>query len=136
MTARPGSTLSASPIALEERFGAANYLPLPVVLTRGEGVYLWDDDGRRYLDGTSSLWHAHIGHGREDMAEAGLSQGDLVDVTSHFEGEQRSAPHWMVVPYDIPRRCTATYFPEGNVLVPVRSVAARSNTPTSKSVII
>ena len=41
-----------------------------LVIVRGEGVYLWDDRGQRYLDGTSSLWHAHIGHGREDMAEA------------------------------------------------------------------
>ena len=48
--------------------------------------------------------------------------------------EERTARHWMVVPYPIPRRCTATYFPEGNALVPVRSVAHRSNTPTSKSV--
>jgi molybdopterin-dependent oxidoreductase alpha subunit len=71
---------------------------------------------------------------RDDVAEAGLAPGDLVDLTSHFEGETRTARHWTVVPYEIPRRCTATYFPEGNVLVPVRSVALRSNTPTSKSV--
>ena len=71
---------------------------------------------------------------RDDMADAGVTEGDLVDLTSHFEGEERHAEHWMVVPYPIPRRSTATYFPEGNVLVPVRSVAERSNTPTSKSV--
>jgi putrescine aminotransferase len=41
-----------------------------LVIARGEGVYLWDDQGTRYLDGTASLWHAHIGHGREDMAQA------------------------------------------------------------------
>ena len=41
-----------------------------LVIARGEGVYLWDDRGQRYLDGTASLWHAHIGHGREEMAEA------------------------------------------------------------------
>ena len=41
-----------------------------LVIARGEGVYLWDDQGKRYLDGTASLWHAHIGHGREEMAEA------------------------------------------------------------------
>src|SRR4051794_8777792 len=41
-----------------------------LVISRGEGVYLWDAEGRRYLDGTASLWHAHIGHGREEMAEA------------------------------------------------------------------
>ena len=50
MTAHPGFPLEASPIALEERYGAHNYHPLPVVLTRGQGVHLWDDQGRRYLD--------------------------------------------------------------------------------------
>jgi len=40
------------------------------------------------------------------------------------------------VPFDIPRRCAATYFPETNVLVPLNSVAERSNTPTSKYVVI
>jgi hypothetical protein len=40
------------------------------------------------------------------------------------------------VPYDIPSRCAATYFPEANVLVPVRHVALKSNTPVSKSVVI
>jgi hypothetical protein len=40
----------------------------------------------------------------------------------------------MVAPYPIPRRCTATYYPEGNVLIPLESVAEKSNTPTSKSV--
>jgi hypothetical protein len=40
------------------------------------------------------------------------------------------------VPYSIPRRCAATYFPETNVLVPLRSVADKSNTPVSKSVVI
>jgi hypothetical protein len=42
----------------------------------------------------------------------------------------------MVAPYRIPRGCVATYFPEANVLVPIGSVAARSNTPTSKYVIV
>ena len=45
-----------------------------LVIVRGEGVYLWDDRGQRYLDGTSSLWHAHIGHGREDMARRSRKQ--------------------------------------------------------------
>ena len=37
-------------IALERAYGARNYDPLPVVLSRGEGVWLWDDQGRQYLD--------------------------------------------------------------------------------------
>jgi hypothetical protein len=60
----------------------------------------------------------------------------VVDITSHFQGETRTARQFIVVPYDIPRRCAATYFPEANVLVPVNSVAERSNTPTSKSIVI
>jgi anaerobic selenocysteine-containing dehydrogenase len=73
----------------------------------------------------------------EDMKEAGLQQGEMVDLTSHFgENERRTAHQFQVAPYRIPRGCTATYFPEANVLVPINSVADRSNTPTSKFVII
>jgi len=72
----------------------------------------------------------------EDMKAADLQQGELVDLTSHFEGEERSARHFQIAPYLLPRGCTATYFPEANVLVPINSVAERSNTPTSKFVII
>ena len=73
---------------------------------------------------------------RDDVAALGLHQGQVVDLTSHFEGETRVARHFVVVPFEIPRLCAATYFPETNVLVPIRSVAERSNTPTSKYVII
>jgi molybdopterin-dependent oxidoreductase alpha subunit len=73
---------------------------------------------------------------RDDMQAAGLEEGQAVDLISHFEGEQRIARHFIVVPYSIPRFCAATYFPETNVLVPVRSVAEKSNTPTSKSIVI
>ena len=43
---------------------------------------------------------------------------------------------FIVVPYPIPKSCTATYFPETNVLVPISSVADKSNTPVSKGVIV
>jgi molybdopterin-dependent oxidoreductase alpha subunit len=72
----------------------------------------------------------------EDVRALGLMQGQLVDLSSHFRGQTRTAPKFMVAPYDIPRGCTATYFPEANVLVPIDSVADISNTPASKSVII
>ncbi|CAN5824396.1 FdhF/YdeP family oxidoreductase [soil metagenome] len=72
----------------------------------------------------------------EDIREAGLQQGQIVDLTSHYEDEERVARHFLVAPFSIPRGCTATYFPEANVLVPINSTAVRSNTPTSKSVII
>lgn len=72
----------------------------------------------------------------DDVRELGLQQGQFVDLTSHYHGEERTARHFMVAPFSIPRGCTATYFPEANVLVPINSTAERSNTPTSKSVII
>jgi molybdopterin-dependent oxidoreductase alpha subunit len=72
----------------------------------------------------------------DDVAAAGLVQGQLVDLTSHFAGVERHAPSFMVAPYSIPRGCAATYFPETNCLVPIDSVAEVSNTPTSKFVVI
>ena len=72
----------------------------------------------------------------EDMAEAGIDEGDVLDLTSHFNGETRLAERFIAVPYPIPNGCTATYFPEGNVLVPIGSVAEKSNTPVSKYVVI
>jgi anaerobic selenocysteine-containing dehydrogenase len=84
-----------------------------------------------------------VHHGRrvillneEDCREARFASGDFVDITSHFCGQLRTAPRFAVYPYPIPRRCAATYFPEANVLVPIGSVADRSNTPASKSVVI
>ena len=73
---------------------------------------------------------------REDMRELDLKEKDLVTLTSHFQGEQRSAAGFLALPYDIPKRCTATYFPEANVLIPLQSKARISNTPTSKTVVI
>lgn len=88
-----------------------------------------------------------IFHGRrvvlihpKDMEEHGWKAGDKLDITSHFQNngkeELRTALAFTAVPYEIPRRCAATYFPEANVLVPIRSVALRSNTPTSKAVTV
>jgi molybdopterin-dependent oxidoreductase alpha subunit len=71
-----------------------------------------------------------------DVRELGLRAGQVVDLTSHWNGTQRVARHFVVVPYAIPRRCTATYYPEANPLVPIDSVAERSNTPTSKFVVV
>jgi anaerobic selenocysteine-containing dehydrogenase len=72
----------------------------------------------------------------EDMREFGFTEGQRVDLISHFNGEERIAKNFLVVPYKIPRRCAATYFPEANVLVPIDSFADKSKTPVSKSVVI
>jgi molybdopterin-dependent oxidoreductase alpha subunit len=70
-----------------------------------------------------------------DMTERGWKSRHLVDIVSHHEGVERRSDGWQLVAYDIPRGNIATYFPEANVLVPLTSTAAKSNTPTSKWVV-
>jgi putrescine---pyruvate transaminase len=45
-----------------------------MVIARGDGTYVWDDEGRRYLDGTASLWNVNVGHGRHEIVEAAAAQ--------------------------------------------------------------
>lgn len=70
----------------------------------------------------------------EDVAARGLKKGDLVDLTSTYDGVVREAPAFYVVPFDVPRRTAVTYFPEANPLVPASAFADKSRTPISKSV--
>jgi anaerobic selenocysteine-containing dehydrogenase len=69
-----------------------------------------------------------------DMQASNLQAGQIVDIYSHFEGEVRKAPRFAIVPYAIARRSAAAYHPETNVLIPIRSVAAKSNQPASKCI--
>ena len=55
-----------------------------LVITRGEDVWLWDADGRRYLDGSASLWYANVGHGRREIAEAITAQMNELEAYSIF----------------------------------------------------
>ncbi len=71
-----------------------------------------------------------------DIERLGLHRDEWVDLIGHFEAETRRAERFKVVPYDIPAGCVARYYPESNVLVPIRSVADKSNQPTSKSIVI
>lgn len=71
---------------------------------------------------------------KEDMQQLGIKERELVDLESIFKGERRHAPSFHAVPYNIPRFCVATYFPEANPLVPLKSTAKWSNTPSSKFV--
>jgi anaerobic selenocysteine-containing dehydrogenase len=72
----------------------------------------------------------------EDIAHLGLSDGDLVDITSHFEDRTRHVKQFRLVGYDIPRGCVAAYFPEANPLVHIESRAEISQTPASKSIVV
>ncbi|MBI1768241.1 MAG: FdhF/YdeP family oxidoreductase [Bacteroidetes bacterium] len=70
----------------------------------------------------------------DDICEHNLQDGDTVDLFNNDNGRERVAHNFIVVEYPIPKKCAATYFPETNVLVPVTSVADKSNTPVSKAV--
>ncbi|MGG6547395.1 UNVERIFIED_CONTAM: aminotransferase class III-fold pyridoxal phosphate-dependent enzyme, partial [Prevotella sp. 15_C9] len=64
----------AIPALQEGRFAAKNYAPLPVTIVRGEGVYLWDDTGRRYVDMMGAYSAASFGHCHPRLVEALASQ--------------------------------------------------------------
>ena len=72
----------------------------------------------------------------KDILNTGLKAGDVVDIYNNSNGVERVAHKFIIVEYDIPEKCIATYFPETNVLVPIKSVADVSNQPASKSVIV
>ena len=72
----------------------------------------------------------------KDIERYQLKERDLVDLYNFHNNTERVAHKFIVLSYNIPEKCCATYFPEANVLVPLNSTADKSNTPTSKSVII
>ena len=69
-------------IARETRFSAANYQPLPVVLSRGEGAYLWDVEGRRYLDLMGAYSAVSLGHSHPRLLRVLTEQAGLLAVCS------------------------------------------------------
>ncbi len=72
----------------------------------------------------------------DDIQELGVVDGGLVDIVSEWHDGDRRAEGFRVVSYPTARGCAAAYFPETNVLIPLDSVADRSNTPTSKAVVV
>jgi molybdopterin-dependent oxidoreductase alpha subunit len=92
-------------------------------------IYGLNDRYRGVFDGRRVLFLNPL-----DMEARKLRAGQIVDIYSHFEGEIRKAPRFAIVPYAIARRSAAAYYPETNVLVPIRSVAAKSNQPAFKCV--
>lgn len=72
----------------------------------------------------------------EDIRKFDLEPRQVVDLTSHFDDGERHADGFTIVPYPTPRGCAAAYFPEANPLVALGSKADRSDTPTSKSIVI
>ena len=69
-------------IAQEKKYGAHNYSPLPVVLTKGEGVYLWDIEGNRYYDFLSAYSAVNQGHCHPKIIGAMTAQASRLTLTS------------------------------------------------------
>jgi molybdopterin-dependent oxidoreductase alpha subunit len=92
-------------------------------------IYGLNDRYRGVFDGRRALFLNPL-----DMEQMNLKAGQIVDIYSHFEGEIRKAPCFAIVPYTIARRSAAAYYPETNVLIPIRSVAAKSNQPAAKCI--
>jgi ornithine--oxo-acid transaminase len=75
-------TSSQEAISLEDKYGAHNYHPLPVVLTRGEGVFLWDVEGKRYFDFLSAYSAVNQGHCHPRIINALIEQAKELTLTS------------------------------------------------------
>lgn len=85
-------SLTQRHIEIEARFGAKNYKPLDVVLTRGEGVHVWDVEGRRYLDCLSAYSAVNQGHCHPKILAAMTQQAQRLTLTSRaFRNDQLSA---------------------------------------------
>ena len=69
-------------IALEDKYGAHNYHPLPVVLSKGEGVYVWDVDGKKYFDFLSAYSAVNQGHCHPKIVRALQEQSETLTLTS------------------------------------------------------
>jgi ornithine--oxo-acid transaminase len=78
--------------SLETRYGATNYQPLPVTLVRGEGVYVWDEDGRRYLDMMGAYSATSFGHCHPRLVDALTQQARRLDTVSRAYFTDRLGP--------------------------------------------
>lgn len=79
----PTSTLSSQELmALEDKYGAHNYHPIPVVLSRGEGVFVWDAEGKRYYDFLSAYSAVNQGHCHPRLLKALHEQAQKLTLTS------------------------------------------------------
>src|SRR5271155_5680205 len=84
------SELTLHYLELEEKYGAHNYHPLPVILSKGEGVFVWDVDGKRYFDCLSGYSAVNQGHCHPRIIAALIDQAGILTLTSRaFHSDQR-----------------------------------------------
>ncbi len=88
---------------LERLFGATNYAPLPVTIVRGEGVYLWDETGRRFIDMMGAYSAVSFGHCHPRLVKALTEQAQRLDTISRAYSSDRLGPF-------LAKACTLTGF--------------------------
>jgi ornithine--oxo-acid transaminase len=88
---------SAELLGIEDELGAHNYKPLNVVLTRGEGVHVWDVDGNRYLDCLSAYSAVNQGHCHPKIYQAMVDQAKRLTLTSRAFHNDQLAPFYQEV---------------------------------------
>ena len=81
-------------LAVEAEYGAKNYKPLDVILTRGEGAYVWDIEGKRYLDCLSAYSAVNQGHCHPKIREAMIRQSSRLTLTSRAFRNDQLAPFY------------------------------------------
>jgi len=81
-------------IAVETEYGAKNYKPLDVVLTRGQGAYVWDVEGKRYLDCLAAYSAVNQGHCHPKILEAMVAQAQKLTLTSRAFRNDQLAPFY------------------------------------------
>src|SRR3990167_6101780 len=79
-------------ILLEEHYGAHNYKPLPVVITRGEGLYLWDEDNKQYIDMMSAYSAVSLGHNNPHLVKILTDQAHRLCVISRAYYSNKLGP--------------------------------------------
>lgn len=86
-------TNSSELMKLEDKYGAHNYHPLPVVLAKGEGVYVWDPEGNRYYDFLSAYSAVNQGHCHPRIIDALKSQAEVLTLTSRAFFNDQLGPY-------------------------------------------
>ena len=148
---RPGGFTLPNPVRdrdFQTPTGRAQFLPAPIPRMTLEPDQLVLMTLRSHDQYNTTIYglddrYRGVHHEREivfmnpdDIADLGLFERQVVDLIGEHGGVTRVARRLIVVPFEIPRRCAAAYFPEANILVPIDDFAAGSRTPASKSIII
>ena len=96
------NTIGAHHIDMVEQYAAHNYAPLPVVIARAEGAWMWDDDGNKYLDMLAAYSAVNFGHAHPELIAVAKAQLDDLTLTSRAYYNDQLGPfakNW--------RRCAA-----------------------------